>query len=573
MANWSELTKDVLGMIHGELSICDYIRFRAVCKHWNLVSKFEDHRRLRAQAPWLMLSGDDNSTAKFFSIVEKKIYKIQRPQPMIGRRIYVGSCHGWLATLDGRCNMHLLNPLTGAQIPLPSVLTLLFMREDIYNVEGQITNFNVEQDYNQYCLWREFIQKVVLSKAPDADKDFTIMMIYSHCSRLAFARAGDKAWTPISSPYSYSDIIYHNAKFYTINFQQVVETWEPHELAFEHIIFIADLSSYDLPRGSNIYYLVESLDSNLMLVHKNKKILGYTNNPKNIMCTIFSLDEETCKWKRVNNLHEQTLFIGKNRSMCLSTIDFPELKQNCIYYTNDMFDIYGSYKDTRLQIGIFYLEDEMTRPIDHLGYHYWPPLLWLTPNFRPLASFVLLLNKLLQRCSAGPLNSWGSFHGSSKVVSDCFHRSLAAAQRFEVELVVSQLEKAVAWLEHPAAVSSPITMLLLLHIHLLPVQQINKPSILPQFLSSLLFPSLWCPIVDPITRIVVVIHPSAAIFMFNLLNSPFQQQDVSYNALNVAHYLAVDSDFYLEPDTLCGGRDRPADHRATDPLLAIRCQH
>ncbi|CAD5187853.1 unnamed protein product [Musa acuminata subsp. malaccensis] len=324
-----------------------------------------------------MLSGDGNSTAKFFSIVEKKIYKIQCPEPMIGKRIYVGSCHGWLATLDGRCNMHLLNPLTGAQIPLPSVLTLPFIRY-INNLEGQITNFNVEQDYNQNWLWRKFIQKIVLSKAPDADNDFTIMMIYSHCSRLAFARAGDKAWIPISSPYYYSDIIYHNTKFYTINFQQVVETWEPDELAFKHIIFISDLSSYDLPRG--IYYLVESLDSNLMLVHKNKKILGYTNNPKSIMCTIFSLDEETCKWKRVNNLHEQTLFIGKNQSMCLSTIDFPELKQNCIYYTNDMLDICGSYRYTRRRIGIFYLEDEMTRPIDHLGYHHWPPLLWLTPS-------------------------------------------------------------------------------------------------------------------------------------------------------------------------------------------------
>ncbi|CAL9195315.1 unnamed protein product [Musa hybrid cultivar] len=268
MMNWSELTVNVLGMIHGELLISDYVRFRAVCKQWNLVSKFEDHRRLRPQAPWLMLSGDDNSTAKFFSIVEKKIYKIQCPEPMIGKRIYVGSCHGWLATLDGRCNMHLLNPLTGAQIPLPSVLTLPFIR-DIYNLEGQITNCNVEQDHNHYSLWLKFIRKVVLSKAPDADNDFTIMMIYSHWCKLAFARAGDKAWTPIISPYYYSDIIYRNAKFYAINYHQMIEVWEPDELALKHTIFISDLSPYVLLRG--IYYLVESLDGNLMLVHKNQK--------------------------------------------------------------------------------------------------------------------------------------------------------------------------------------------------------------------------------------------------------------------------------------------------------------
>nr|XP_009409590.2 PREDICTED: probable F-box protein At4g22165 [Musa acuminata subsp. malaccensis] len=253
--NRCELTKDVLGMIHDELSICDYVRFKAVCKHWNLVNKFEDQCRLRPQAPWLMFSGDDNSTAKFFSIVEKKIYKIQCPQPMIGKRIYVGSCHGWLVTLDGRCNMHLLNPLTGAQIRLPSVLTLPFIR-DIYNLEGQITNFNVEQDNNHYSLWLKFIRKVVISKAPDADNDFTIMMIYSHWCKLAFARAGDKAWTPIISPYYYSDIIYRNAKFYTINYRQMIEVWEADELVFS--IINLDLPPDVLLRG--ICYLVESLD-------------------------------------------------------------------------------------------------------------------------------------------------------------------------------------------------------------------------------------------------------------------------------------------------------------------------
>ncbi|CAL9125825.1 unnamed protein product [Musa acuminata var. zebrina] len=375
MANWPELTIDVLGMIHGKLSICDYVRFRAVCKHWNLVNKFEDHRRLRPQAPWLMFSGDDNSTVKFFSIVEKKIYKIQCPEPMIGKRIYVGSCHGWLATLDGRCNMHLLNPLTGAQIPLPSVLTLPFIR-DIYSLEGQITNFNAEQDHNQYSLWLKFIRKVVISKAPDADNDFTIMMIYSHWCKLAFARAGDKAWTPIISPYYYSDIIYRNAKFYTINYRQMIEVWEADELVF--IIINLDLPPDVLLRG--IYYLVESLDGNLMMVQKEQNKWSPTDNPKNIMCTVFFLDEQTYKWKMVKNLHEQTLFIGTNQSLCLSTIDFPELKQNCIYYTDDILDICGSYRYNIRHIGIFYLEDDMTRPINHLGYHYWPPPLWLTPS-------------------------------------------------------------------------------------------------------------------------------------------------------------------------------------------------
>ncbi|URE17486.1 hypothetical protein MUK42_10406 [Musa troglodytarum] len=377
MVNWSELTKDILGMIHGELSVSDYIRSRAVCKQWNLASKFEYRRRLKPQAPWLMLSGDNNSTVKFFSIIERKTYKIRCPQPTIRKRIYVGSCHGWLATLDERCNMHLLNPLTGAQILLPSVLSLPFIRHD-YNLEGQIINFNAERDRTHYSLWLKFIRKVVLSKAPDADNDFTILMIYSQWCKLAFTCAGDKAWTSISSPYHYSDIIYRNAKFYTISGCQILEVWEPHELAFQHSIVNSD-SPPDVLLGG-VYYLAESVDGTLMLVHKNQNKCGPRNNPKNIMCMVFSLDEQARKWKRVEKLREQALFLGTNQSMCLSTTDSPELKQNCIYYTDDILDIYGVNKYMRRHIGIFYLEDEMTRPMEHLGYRYWSPPLWLTPS-------------------------------------------------------------------------------------------------------------------------------------------------------------------------------------------------
>ncbi|CAL9195449.1 unnamed protein product, partial [Musa hybrid cultivar] len=35
---------------------------------------------------------------------------------------------------------------------------------------------------------------------------------------------------------------------------------------------------------------------------------------------------------------------------------------------------------------IFYLEDEIIGPINHLGHHLnWPPSLWLTPSGGPLA--------------------------------------------------------------------------------------------------------------------------------------------------------------------------------------------
>ncbi|CAL9211236.1 unnamed protein product [Musa hybrid cultivar] len=383
MANSSELTIELLGMIYDELSIFDYIRSKAICKQWNSIYKLEHHRPPKPQAPWLMLPGDNNSTAKFFSIVEKKIYNIPCPEPMIRTRIYIGSCHGWLTTVDRLCNMYLLNPLTGAQIPLPCVTTLPFVKT-VHDSQGQIVRFIVGQERNKLSLWSMhalFFGKAVLPSAPDADNDFTIMMIYGLWKNLAFARAGNKAWTSISSPYCYTDIIHHSARFYTINYQRIVEVWKLDELAIRHSIINSDLPSHIFLGCICTYDLVESLNNNLMLVYKFQNEWSPTDNPKNIMCMVFSLDELALKWTRVKSLHEQTLFLGKNQSMCLSTVDFPELKQNCIYYTDDILELRGSYKYTKRHIGIFYLEDEMIGLIDHLGHHLnWPPYLWLTPS-------------------------------------------------------------------------------------------------------------------------------------------------------------------------------------------------
>ena len=61
------------------------------------------------------------------------------------------------------------------------------------------------------------------------------------------------------------------------------------------------------------------------------------------------------------------------------------------------------------------------------------------------SSFTLQVHPLICRCP--------SARKLLQVVSVCFHRSPAAARRSEVELVVPQSEKAVAWVEVASALS------------------------------------------------------------------------------------------------------------------------
>lgn len=59
-------------------------------------------------------------------------YKLTLPEPAIRSRFLIGSSHGWLVTVDDRSDMHLVNPITGEQVALPSVITMEHVKP-IYN--------------------------------------------------------------------------------------------------------------------------------------------------------------------------------------------------------------------------------------------------------------------------------------------------------------------------------------------------------------------------------------------------------------------------------------------------------
>ncbi|KAF0895675.1 hypothetical protein E2562_014294 [Oryza meyeriana var. granulata] len=61
--------------------------------------------------------------------------------PIRGRRI-IGSSHGWIITIDDMCELHLLNPVTGDQIVLPSITTIEQI-EPVYNDNGVVHRYRL----------------------------------------------------------------------------------------------------------------------------------------------------------------------------------------------------------------------------------------------------------------------------------------------------------------------------------------------------------------------------------------------------------------------------------------------
>ncbi|GJM97549.1 hypothetical protein PR202_ga14483 [Eleusine coracana subsp. coracana] len=128
---WSELPEDILTLIFATLEVPDLVRAASVCSSWHSAdtSLFDlGLWKQQQQAPCLLYTAESSSsgdsTAGLHSITEKKPYTLSLPDPPIRNRHFIGPAYGWIITADELSELHLLNPITGAQIALPSVTTI-----------------------------------------------------------------------------------------------------------------------------------------------------------------------------------------------------------------------------------------------------------------------------------------------------------------------------------------------------------------------------------------------------------------------------------------------------------------
>lgn len=85
------------------------------------------------------------------------------------------------------------------------------------------------------------------------------------------------------------------------------------------------------------------------------------------------------KLVEVNGLHDHVLFLGHSQSQCLSAQAYPQLKKNCVYFTDDETYV-SDYKNNRRDIGILNLENDSREEIVPQLWCNWPNPIWITPN-------------------------------------------------------------------------------------------------------------------------------------------------------------------------------------------------
>ncbi|MCD7446384.1 hypothetical protein HAX54_005992 [Datura stramonium] len=165
---------------------------------------------------WLHAHTKEGTSAIFYIMDQQKMIRISGHQlaasPSYYRLVKIasgafwdvldkrcwGSSHGWLVTLGANFEMHLLNPLSGGQISLPPL--------------HKCPNLNLVCTGKSFR--NSFVYKVILSASP-CSSDCVMFAIYSDNWKMAFAKPGDVAWTPLSCIRGHvDDAMCHDGKFY-----------------------------------------------------------------------------------------------------------------------------------------------------------------------------------------------------------------------------------------------------------------------------------------------------------------------------------------------------------------------
>ncbi|CAL5079611.1 unnamed protein product [Urochloa decumbens] len=227
----SELPQDVLMTIFATFEIPDLLRAGSVSSSWR--SAYTCLRDLgmykQSQTPCLLYTSAaaGENFACLYSLAEKRAYKITLPEPPIRTRSLIGSSNGWLITADERSEMHLVNPITGEQIALPSVITMEHVKP-IFDGSGTISKYEMsfhtsdpEESYwaedwhkrrwtRRYApnkLREELYFKAFVFHDPSTG-NYIVVLIHSPFYQISFARAGDDKWTWLPHDTGYCDCVY-----------------------------------------------------------------------------------------------------------------------------------------------------------------------------------------------------------------------------------------------------------------------------------------------------------------------------------------------------------------------------
>ncbi|CAL4900688.1 unnamed protein product [Urochloa decumbens] len=428
-----ELPQDILMDIFSTLEIPDLVRVGSVCSAWRSAynSLRDNGQYKRSQTPCLLYTSESagENVVCLYNLWEKRTYKLTLPEPPIRSRFLIGSSHGWLVTVDDRSEMHLVNPITGEQITLPSVITIEHVNS-IVNKSGVVPKYelsyhtarqmvykpsdpehvklHVKPTFDKFEVVRKYeptermvyyepavfavdeLRERLHYKAfvfPETSKgSYIVALIHNPLNQLSFARAGDGKWTWLPPYTEYEDCSYKNGLLYAFTIVGEIHAF--------------DLSGPVITRKMIMGMMEDVIPDNIYIVHapwgdllnvwrvvdnEDATVDPAVHLLSTIEIKVNKVDTTAKRLEELKCFHDHVLFLGHNQSLCLSAKDHPHLKANHAYFTDNNKLYTRGYKNGRRDIGVFNLEsNNRDKLLSPQPWSNWPTPMWITLSLAKL---------------------------------------------------------------------------------------------------------------------------------------------------------------------------------------------
>ncbi|KAJ4786347.1 F-box protein skip23 [Rhynchospora pubera] len=394
---WSELPNDMLQLVIRAIdSPKDYLNFTGVCKSWRISREIMFNPRcnfppinpLPKKYPFPMLlqpHGQESEVFYFYSIFQRKVHMVHVPE--LSNKWIPGSWRGWLATIDINDGnlIHFLNPITKAHITLPPLSTC----PKSINLTKRRCPLDVEKIV------------VVSSSEVDTQPNHMIVVLITDVGKLHFCRLGDDRWKKAYPSISnIQDVIEFKGLLHAVDVRGtlfVIETgtctkmtpvavhrgrWPDRQYLVE--------SAGDLLLISRFQEVEDDKDARTLLFKLYRLVESQITYYKPYYCdedrqVHYSEDPIFKIWEEIESLHDQILFVGRNRTLCLDSKLYHEYKGNCIYFADespaDAWRATGEYADPH-DNGVYYMNDKRIEYFME-GLSDWLPIMpaiWFSPN-------------------------------------------------------------------------------------------------------------------------------------------------------------------------------------------------
>lgn len=405
---WADLLPELCDLVMEHLDPITILRFPAVCRGWSEACE-ENPRLLRAGAPALLTPGLDPDGCETESNVDAGAFCLHDVSAAGGGggrrsffgeaeglkgRAWVGGNHGWLATADWRCDVELLNPVTGARVRLPSFAT-------IPGVEVEVNFHVVARTAGGYSLGKfHKILKVALCRTPShADGHLAIAIFSGGLLAFTAAGGGDKGecrWTALknaAADVSYMDAIALDGKLYAVDELGRLYSWDIDDGAMTEPTVVQGPENDEMSRyGTDLcgFYLAASVCGQrlmLMCIHGYDVARAYLYGRRSrcwdsrvwsrlvfddrrsfceLGMSLHELDAGGGSWRRVTDLGgDRALFLGANYPFYLTVrhrFGSADLEADCVYladtpygYDTAIFDLKeGTGGDGHIKQQLYY---------------------------------------------------------------------------------------------------------------------------------------------------------------------------------------------------------------------------